>query len=213
MNKKQLEIILQNLKEPVMPKLSLEQYAITGNLASEILNLAYLHGDIEGKVVFDHGCGTGRLAIGAAMLNAKFAVGIDIDKHSIKIAKENLKRHELYTDKKLPVNFVVCNLSNWHGRCDTVVQNPPFGIQTRHADRLFIQKAIECGRRIYSLHKNGYKKTREFITKFVEANKGRIEQIQKFKFMIPHMFNFHKKPRLRYDVDLYIIEKKNNNQE
>jgi putative methylase len=207
MRKKQLEIILQKLKEPTLPKPSLEQYTITGNLASEILNLACLHGDIEDKIVFDFGCGSGRLTIGAAMLGAKLVVGIDIDKSVIKIAKENLKRHEIYVSKKLPVFFVVCDIKNWFGKADTIVQNPPFGIQNPHADRLFLERALECGKRIYSLHRGGYKKTREFLTKLIEGCGGEVERILKFKFTIPYMFKFHKKPKVSYSVDLYIIKK------
>jgi len=207
LKKKQLEILLQQLKEPLKPKVSLEQYTITGNLASEILNLAYIHGDIENKLVFDFGTGSGRLAIGAAMLDAKMVVGIDIDKDSIRIAKENLKRHELYADKKLPVHFVVCDLNCWHSCCDTVVQNPPFGIKTQHADRLFLLKALECGKKIYSLHKDGLQKTRDFLTALAEENGGKVIQIVKFKFIIPYMFKFHRKPKVSYNVDLYIMER------
>lgn len=207
MNKKQLEIILSQLKGPLLPKPSLEQYTITGNLASEILNLAYLHGDIKGKSVFDFGTGSGRLAIGAAMFDAKIAVGIDIDKAVIKVAKENLKNHEEYVSKKLPVYFAICDIENWFAKADTIIQNPPFGIQTRHADRLFLEAVLRCGKRIYTLHKNGYKKTREFITKFVEDRGGKIEQIIKFKFRLPHIFKFHKKPKVSYSVDLYVIGK------
>lgn len=207
MDKKQLEIILSQLKEPLLPKPSLEQYTITGNLAAEIINLACLHGDIKDKVVFDFGTGSGRLAIGAAIFGAKLVVGIDIDKNVIRAAKENLKRHESYVSKKLPVHFVICDIRNWFAKADTIIQNPPFGIQTRHADRIFLEAALRCGKRIYTLHKNGYKKTREFIKKFVEGKGGKIEQILKYKFSIPYMFKFHEKPKISYDVDLYIIKK------
>jgi len=207
MKKKQLEIILSQLKEPLLPKPSLEQYTIPGPLGAEILNLAYLSGDIKNKTVFDFGCGSGRLAIGAVMLGSKLVVGIDIDKSMIKTAKENLKRHELYVSKKLPVRFVVCNIANWFAKADTIIQNPPFGIQILHADRLFLEKALECGKKVYSLHRGGYKKTREFLVKFVESKGGKVQKILKYKFSIPYMFKFHKKPKVSYSVDLYIIKK------
>ncbi|MEM5834482.1 MAG: METTL5 family protein [Candidatus Aenigmatarchaeota archaeon] len=210
MDKKQLEIILSQLKEPLLPKPSLEQYTITGNLAAEIINLAYLHGDIKDKVVFDFGTGSGRLAIGAAIFGAKLVIGIDIDKNVIRVAKENLKRHESYVSKKLPVHFVICDIRNWFAKADTIIQNPPFGVQTRYADRIFLEAALRCGKRIYTLHKNGRKKTRDFIKRFVEERKGKIEQILKYKFSIPYMFKFHEKPKISYDVDLYIIEKGEN---
>jgi predicted RNA methylase len=88
-----------------------------------------------------------------------------------------------------------------------VLQNPPFGIKTQHADRLFLTKAVECGKRIYSLHKDGLEKTRYFLTSLAEKSGGRVMQILKFKFEIPYMFKFHRKPKVTYNVDLYIIEK------
>lgn len=202
MDKKQLEIILSCLKDPSLPKPGLEQYSVPGGLAAEILNMADLHGDINGKVVFDLGCGSGRLGIGAALLGARIVVGVDIDKKVLKIAKENSGAHVSKS-----IHFVCCDVKNWCGRCDTVIQNPPFGIQTPHADRLFLEKALECGKRVYSLHRGGYEKTREFVSKLVESNGGIVEQVLKFKFSIPSMFRFHTKPRVSYAVDLFVIEK------
>jgi len=207
--KSELEILLQKLAEPKLPKPSLEQYTITGNLAAEILNLAYLHGDIKNKVVFDFGCGSGRLAIGAAMLGAKLVIGIDVDKAMIKLAKENLKRHEIFISKKLPVYFVACDVRSWFSKADTIVQNPPFGIKSRHADRIFIEAALRCGKRIYTLHRDGRKRTRNFLVKFIESFNARVEKILKFDFVLPHTFKFHRKPRVKYYVDLYVVEKLN----
>jgi len=206
MDKKQLEIILQQLKEPPLPKPSLEQYTIPADLGAEIINLAYLHGDIKDKVIFDFGCGSGRLAAGAAILGAKLVVGVDIDKSVLKTAKENLILHETIISKKLPVHFIVCDVADWFAKCDTIIQNPPFGIQTLHADRIFLEKSIECGKRIYSLHRGGLSKTREFLEKFIESKGGKVEKVLKFKFTLPYTFKFHKKPKVSYTVDLYIIE-------
>jgi len=208
--KSQLQIILQKLSEPKFPKPSLEQYTITGNLAAEILNIAYLNGDIKDKIVFDFGTGSGRLAIGAALLGARLVVGIDIDKNVIKVAKENLKRHEFYTSKKLPVFFVICDIRNWFSKADTIVQNPPFGIKSRHADRIFIEAALRCGKRIYTLHRNGRKKNREFLKKFIESFDAKVERIIKYEFILPSIFKFHRKPKVKYFVDLYVVEKLNN---
>lgn len=207
--KSELQILLQKLEEPKYPKPSLEQYTITGNLAAEILNLAYLHGDIKDKIVFDFGCGSGRLAIGAALLGAKLVVGIDVDKNVIKVAKENLKRHEIYSSKKLPVFFVICDIRNWFSKANTIVQNPPFGVKTRHADRIFIEAALRCGERIYTLHRNGRKKTRTFLKNFIESFNARVEKILKYEFILPHIFKFHEKPKVKYFVDLYVVENLN----
>ena len=207
-SKKQLEILLSKLKSPDLPKPSLEQYTIPSHLAAEILNLAYLSGDIKNKTIFDFGCGSGRLAIGALLLEAKEVVGIDTDPNVLDKAEENF--HSLIL-KKLVLNGsikLICDdIKKFSGKCDTVIQNPPFGIQSEHADRLFLEKALECGKKIYSLHKDGYEKTRKFITKFVESKNGKIENIIPYTFSIPHMFRFHKKPRKDFSVDLYIIRK------
>ncbi len=211
LDKKQLEIILSKLKSPDLPKPSLEQYSIPGALAAEILNLAYLSGDIKDKTVFDFGCGSGRLSIGALLLGAKEVVGVDIDRNVLEVAQENIMDLNSLIQRlpsfKGSIKLTCSDIKNFSGKCDTVIQNPPFGIQTSHADRIFLEKALECGKKIYSLHKDGYEKTREFITKFVESKDGKVEQMIPYKFSIPRMFRFHKKPKKEYSVDLYVIRK------
>jgi putative methylase len=210
MDKKHLEIVLSRLKTVEKPKESLEQYTIPSALAAEILNLANVSGDIGGKIVLDLGCGSGRLAIGAALLGAKGATGVDIDEASIRVAKENAE------SVKAEVEFVCGDIEDFTCECDTVIQNPPFGMRGKaHSDRLFLSKALECGSKVYSLHRGGYDgetedaagKRREFITSFIEKNGGRVLQVKEFKFDIPYMFKFHKKPKVSYNVDLFVIEK------
>ena len=207
LNKKQLEIILSKLKLPDLPKPSLEQYTIPSDLAAEILNLAYLSGDIKDKTVFDFGCGSGRLAIGASLLEAKEVVGVDIDQKMLEVAEENILSLTASNQFSSSIKLICNDIKKFSGKCDTVIQNPPFGIQSEHADRIFLEKALECGKKIYSLHKDGYEKTREFLTKFIESKNGKVDKIIPYKFSIPHMFRFHKKPKKEYNVDLYVIKK------
>lgn len=208
LTKKQLEIILSKFKPIQNPKPTLEQYTIPGDLAADILHFAHLNGDIEGKVIFDFGCGTGRLAIGSLLLGAKEVVGIDSDYKVLETAEENLHSTILgELSVKGAIKFVQSDIRDFSGKCDTVIQNPPFGIQKDHADRIFLEKALECGKRIYSLHKDGYDKTREFITKLVENKGAKVKQVMSYKFPIPHMFKFHDKPVKEISVDLYVIEK------
>lgn len=207
LDKKQLEIILSKLKLPDLPKPSLEQYTIPSDLAAEILNLAYLSGDIKDKTVFDFGCGSGRLAIGASLLGAKEVVGIDIDQKMLEVAEGNILSLTTSNQFSSSIKLICNDIKKFSGKCDTVIQNPPFGIQSEHADRVFLEKALECGKKIYSLHKDGYKKTRDFITKFIESKNAKVEKIIPYTFSIPHMFRFHRKPKLDYKVDLYVIKK------
>lgn len=196
------------MKDNPNPKSNLEQYTIPGDLAAEILNLAFLSNDIKNKRVLDLGCGSGRLTIGSALMEAKEVIGIDIDEEVLNIANENLKIAEKLTGKKIndKIKFVKKNVSELEENVDTVIQNPPFGIQKLHADRLFLKKALECGNKVYSLHRS-YEKTREFLNGFAKENKGKVEKIISFKFRIPYMFKFHEKPSVSYDVDLFVISR------
>ena len=204
MNKKELAIVLSKTKENPEPKIWLEQYTIPSELAAEIINIAYLNGDIEKKIVFDFGCGTGRLAIGASLMGAKKVIGIDIDKQLIKIARENVKLVERLIGKRLTnIKFMCKDVARWRMKGDTVVQNPPFGIKSSGLDLLFLRKAIESAKKVYSLHRGP--EARKFLIKFIESVGGEVEAIHKFKFEIPYMFKFHKKPKVKIDVDLYVI--------
>jgi len=209
--KKQLEMALSRLRVQEKPNANLEQYSIPSGLAADILNMALVAGDVEGKTVFDLGCGSGRLAIGAALLGAGKAVGVDVDDASIKLAKENA------VAAGVDVEFVLGDIAGFSGECDTVVQNPPFGMRgTRGADRAFLLKALQCvrpGGKVYSLHRGGYEgedgneRTRAFLTNFAEQNGGKVLAVKEFKFDVPYMFKFHMKPKVSYNVDLFVIER------
>lgn len=203
---KGLGIILSQLKEPKKPKSRLEQYTIPGELAAKILELAFLRGDIKNRVVFDFGCGTGRLAIGAALLGAKRVVGIDSDVEILAMAKANLKLAEKLSKSKISqrIELLRVDVREFNGKCDTVLQNPPFGIKSAISDMSFLKKALECGKVIYSLHRANLR-NRRFIKNFLKKRKVKLLGIHTFYFPIPHLFKFHKKPKVRIEVDLYII--------
>ena len=197
-----LERVLQQAEPHPSPKASLEQYTIPAEVASEILFLAaYMNDDIIGKTIADLGCGSGRLAIGAAFLGAKEAVGIDIDKMAVKKAQENARRISL----KNRLSWVVGDIDAFRGKFDTVLQNPPFGVQRRTADRRFVLKAMALASRVYSLHRAG-ETNRAFIKRFIESNGGKVTSIFQMRFSIPRMFKFHTERRHEVDVDLYRIE-------
>src|SRR3989442_7039316 len=89
LSKRQLEIQLDKLKILESPNLKLEQYPVSSEVASELLYMAgFEHNDLDGRVI-DLGTGTGRLAIGAALMGAEEVVGVDVDKRSLALAREN----------------------------------------------------------------------------------------------------------------------------
>jgi len=216
-----LEMLLSQIEPHPSPKPSLEQYTIPANVAATTLYVAaYTYNDIIDKAVLDLGCGTGRLALGAAFLGAKQVVGVDIDKTAVRMAFENSEKIGL----KNRVQWIVADIGAIHGRFDTVIQNPPFGVQKRKADRKFLKKALEVGKSIYTLHKSPHrdaaiiKKSKargtntvsmfpyNFIKRFVEGHNGKIKAVYPMLMTIPHMFNFHAKRRHEFVVDLYIVE-------
>jgi predicted RNA methylase len=167
-------------------------------LAAEILYLAaFVYRDIEGKDILDLGTGTGRLAIGAALLGAKRITGVDIDPAAIAVARENARR------TNVGVDWIVGNLGTIRGRFDTVVMNPPFGTKRRHLDRVFLEKAISVAQVVYSIHKAS---TRRYILSYVERHGGRIHSVHECSLEIPRMFEHHTKRRYSVKVDCYRIQ-------
>jgi putative methylase len=217
-----LELFLSQVKPNLFPQVSLEQYTVSEAVAATVLYIAaYTNDDIIGKTVLDLGCGTGRLALAASYLGAKCVVGVDIDKAVIKTAAENSEKMGL----KINVQWAVGDVSAITGRFDTVLQNPPFGVQRRTADRKFLEKALEIGDVVYSLHNhprtdkqllqrlkatpNGLLQVAPspFIEKFVENRQGMVKAVYALLMTIPRMFDFHTKTKHNFVVDLYIIKK------
>jgi len=197
-----LEQLLQSVQAHPSPKAFLEQYTIPVDVASEMLFLAaYVNDDIMSKTIVDLGCGTGRLTIGAAFLGAKETVGVDIDKSAVKTAKKNAEKLSL----REKTSWVTGDIDVLRGTFDTVLQNPPFGVQNRRADRQFLMKALQLARKIYSLHKSG-ESNREFILNFVKEHGGRTISVHLMKMAIPKLFDFHTKLKHTFKVDLYVIE-------
>jgi putative methylase len=202
--KRDLERALSEIEAHSMPKAYLEQYTTPSKVAAEMLYLAaYVYNDIMDKTVVELGCGTGRLAIGAALLGAKEVIGVDVNRAAVRMAQINATKMNVL----MKTNWIVADVEVVKGAFDTVLQNPPFGVQRKRADRKFIKKALELGSTIYSFHKSGLS-NRDFIKRFIEGHEGRITNIFPMKMEIPRMFEFHTKKKRNVQVDLYRIEGK-----
>ncbi len=216
-----LERFLTGIKPNPSPNAELEQYTISESTAANVLYLAYLRGDIERKRVLDLGCGSGRLAMGAAFLGARTVVGIDVSKAAIETAFSN----SLDSGFNDYTSWILGDIDAICAKFDTIVQNPPFGVQKRAADRRFLEKALELGYSIYSLHNhprfdkklilrlkasNGQPIQVEpspFLVRLVESRQCWVEAVFALPFTIPHMFDFHTREKRKIVVDLYVIRK------
>jgi len=195
-SKRQLEIQLGKLKILQTPKLGLEQYPISPEVAAELLYMAgFEHRDLQGEII-DLGTGTGRLAIGAAIMGSQKVVGVDIDNKAIALARENARA------TGVQVEWVVSDVAEVVGRYDTVIMNPPYGTRSPHLDVRFLERAFELAPVSYSIHKSS---TREYLNGVISKKNRRVDALRNMTLSIPHLFPFHNKKWNNVEVDLYRI--------
>ena len=144
-----------------------------------------------------------------------------MDKASVRMASEA----SADTGLKDKTEWIAADIEAICGRFDTVLQNPPFGVQKRNADRRFLAKALEVGNIVYSLHKSvldeasaarvkGVKghpmavSASPFLERFIENHGGRIKAVYAMIMTVPHIFSFHREKRHEFVVDLYVVEGK-----
>jgi putative methylase len=185
MKKKDLEIFLEKVPNFPDPKINLEQYKTPAYIAADMLYQAFLKEDIQDKCVLDLGCGTGIFAVGASMLHAKNVKGFDIDEACILQAIQFAKDHQL------DLSFTVTDIEDVDQKGDTAIMNPPFGAQkkNKHADRIFMKKALSLCPVVYSLH---LEYTWPFMQKLIRALQANTMIVASYQFPIKGSYFFHK---------------------
>lgn len=159
--RKALAMALSRIQDHDDPKSRLEQVRTPGDIAADMILEGAAEGDIVERTVVDLGCGTGVLAIGAALAGARRVVGIDIDEGAVAAATREAARAGV--DDR--VSFHVADVASleparvreWAGGpVDTVVMNPPFGAELssrgRGGDRVFLALAFRLADRVLSFH-------------------------------------------------------------
>jgi len=199
MKKKRLSMLLSKLAPSPNPKLRWEGYTLDSEAAAEMVHVASRENDdINQKVVVDLGCGSGVLAISAALTGAKWAVGVDMDREAVKTAKSNALKAD--ADVDLIIGDIQCLM----GHFNTALMNPPFGTRKKGADVKFLEKALEIANVVYSLHKQGAP-VRSFLMQKVPKIGGKIDQVREMEIVIQRTYSFHTKHRYSVKVDLYRI--------
>ena len=135
MNRIEMSDRLNALDMPVHYAIRMEQYPTDVRTAVELLFFADSLGRINGKDVADFGCGNGILGIGAALLGAKSVDFYDIDGSMVSLAQKNFTKLNLTGCKAYLEDFF-----DVEKRYDTVIANPPFGIQSHFNIKAFITK-------------------------------------------------------------------------
>ena len=226
-------MILDNLKPHPNPKSNLEQYTMEGKLASEILffakedilnNFVIDLGCGTGKLSI------GAKLIGASSV---IGIDIDEETlNTAQYNLKNLKNIELinklYSDEEITniiknIQFINEDVKNLNMEFiskyklyennnqnkennkakNIIIQNPPFGSQKKYADRIFLEKALEVGDIIYTIHNTP---TRDFIINYIESKNRTITNIFQADFKISKIYEFHKKKFINVPVDIYRIE-------
>lgn len=179
------------------PAAAQEQYPTPAGIGAEIAYIAHGHGDVAGRLVIDLGCGNGVLAIAAKLLGASRTVGVDSDPRALEVARRNGDR------AKVEVDWRLADVRTIRERFDTVVMNPPFGSQTRGADRPFLNVALAIGGVIYTFLNA---KAEAYVRRHIESGGGRITERMEYAFPIRRAFPFHREEVRHVDVVLYRVE-------
>ena len=185
------------------PRAELEQYRTPPELAAHLIHTADLQGDVEDRLVIDLGCGTGVLALGAALRGARRVVGVDLDAGPLSTAGRNERR----VGSASPVSWVradATGLPLCPAEPATVVMNPPFGAQSgnEHADRRFLDTAAAVAAVSYSVHNAD---SREFVESFAGDNGGEVTHPFQAAFDLPATFDFHTDESRTVDAEVFRI--------
>lgn len=191
--RKTIERALSKVPEIPDPDPKLEQISTPAPIATDLLFEAFNLGDIGGNMVLDFACGTGILGLGAGLLGAMPVYGFDIDEDAIELARESAR--ELGVSQ---ATFEVRDVSEMGDyQAETVLCNPPFGAQQRHADRPFLEAAAEAGEVCYTFHMAA---TDRWVEEKIEALDGEVTHTFGFNFPLKAQFFFHDKPEEEINV-------------
>jgi putative methylase len=196
MRRSELVRALARVPEFEHPDPRREQVATPPERAAELLFEALARGDLEGRTVVDLGSGTGRLAIGAARLGAARVVAVEVDPNAVEIARTAATAlHAEVTWETREVGAAI-------PEADTVVMNPPFGAQTRGADRPFWEAALSRPRAVYAF---ALADSRTFIARLTVARGARVEAQRPVPWTLGATFRHHRRRSVELPVDLWVI--------
>ena len=129
---------------------------------------------------------------------------VDIDARALALAKQNLAFLEKHLCVKLSASFHCGALSSFTQKVDVVFQNPPFGTKDVHADRAFLEKALESADLVYSFHKFS---TKKFVEGFAAKKGFHTVEVYRYTFPVKAQFHFHTSRVKDIDVGCWCFTK------
>lgn len=203
MSFREIGIIISKLQGFTDPLLHLEQYETDGETIAFFISRAFV--DIREKRVIDLGSGTGFMSFACTLAGARSAVGVELDKRAIRIALSNLKElARLGYD--LNVSFICADVNEFFvkRKFDVCVMNPPFGIQRKFSDRMFLKKSFEVADIVWTFLSGG---SEPFVRAFAEENSFEVSAVFKTKMQLRKRFKFHRKKVEFLYADLYRLQR------
>ncbi len=197
MRRSELVRLLQRVPEFPDPRADLEQVSTPAEAAATLLATADRWDGLAGRSVLDLGCGTGRLAIGAAALGAAPVAGVEADASAVAVARLAARR------AGFDVTFRLGRVGPAGPRAEVVVMNPPFGAQRAHADRPFWEAAFARATR--SVYAFSLEASRTFIARQAVERGAQVVEVVPIPWGLPRTFAHHRRARVALDVDLWAI--------
>ncbi|WP_181443770.1 MULTISPECIES: methyltransferase [Sulfolobaceae] len=167
-------------------------------IVAQIVWHAYISGHISNKKVADLGCGTGVFCYAASLLGA-YCTCVEIDLESLEITRST--KRELNLD----IELLNADVTQFYGRFNTVIQNPPFGVVNKGIDIKFLRTAFNIADVVYSIHKSN-EKSREIILNTAKEY-GFSAEILSEKYRLKPYYPWHVKRVHEFLVDIYFFSK------
>lgn len=204
MRQRHLAMRLSSLVPHPCQSVELEQYPTEGNLAAAWLTKIDLGDGFEGKHVLDLGAGNGILGIGAAFLKARHVTMVECDPITVDALQNNIRDVDgtsMCTIIEAMVDGTALNLEQ---PVDMVIMNPPWGVQTQRADRVFFETifAMEIPI-VHFIHSIDA----EHLLPLAHSNGYELHSIYQDDFRLPAAYAHHSKNKASTRIRCYRLEK------
>ncbi|MEB3807146.1 MAG: METTL5 family protein [Desulfurococcales archaeon] len=188
------------------PSPRLEQYTTPGDIAARLANWIALHEDLEFNRIVDLGAGTCRLSIALALYGARYIIGVDADPRLAGYCRKAFSAIGSSSLQGYIVSVIKRGSSLLRQRAvDLVVTNPPFGVQRRGMDTVFLEYAMSLGvERVYAILKTG---NEQYHSRLAARHGYSHRVLYRERFPIPATMEHHRSRMRRVMVNVAVFEK------